>query len=290
MKFRFKLSPKAIISISVLIAAVMLISSYIELNQSKKEIFQLLYEHSSTLLESILQSSKNTLNSSFEIENLVEDRLLDNARMIRRLDAAKSITKDELIKISKENSLYRINLFDSKGNRVLTNRIPEPGHNHGEENINRYEELKQILNKETEELIIGLKTAEFSSEERFAVAVARANNNGAIVVNMDAKDFLEFRKKIGIGVILQQMSKHHGIEYIILQDTIGILAASEKIDTVEAITDSDFLVPILKSDSVFSRTTYHKDHEVYEVVKRFVLDDELLGIYRLGVSLEDIKM
>ncbi len=289
MKFRFKLSPKAIISISVLIAAVMLISSYIELNQSKKEIFQLLYEHSSTLLESILQSSKNTLNSSFEIENLVEDRLLDNARMIRRLDAAKSITKDELIKISKENSLYRINLFDSKGNRVLTNRIPEPGHNHGEENINRYEELKQILNKETEELIIGLKTAEFSDEERFAVAVARANNKGAIVVNMDAKDFLEFRKKIGIGVILQQMSKHHGIEYIILQDTIGILAASEKIDTVEAITDSDFLVPILKSDSVFSRTTYHKDHEVYEVVKRFVLDDELLGIYRLGVSLEDIK-
>ena len=289
MKFRFKLSPKAIISISVLIAAVMLISSYIELNQSKKEIFQLLYEHSSTLLESILQSSKNTLNSSFEIENLVEDRLLDNARMIRRLDAAKSITKDELIKISKENSLYRINLFDSKGHRVLTNRIPEPGHNHGEENINRYEELKQILNKETEELIIGLKTAEFSDEERFAVAVARANNRGAIVINMDAKDFLEFRKKIGIGVILQQMSKHHGIEYIILQDTIGILAASEKIDTVEAITDSDFLVPILKSDSVFSRTTYHKDHEVYEVVKRFVLDDELLGIYRLGVSLEDIK-
>jgi len=289
MKFRFKLSPKAVISITILIAAVMIISSYIELRQSKKEIFQLLYEHSSTLLESILQSSKNTLNSSFEIENLVEDRLLDNARMIRRLDAAKSITKDELIKISKENSLYRINLFDSKGNRVLTNRIPEPGHNHGEENINRYEELKQILNKETEELIIGLKTAEFSDEERFAVAVARANNRGAIVINMDAKDFLEFRKKIGIGVILQQMSKHHGIEYIILQDTIGILAASEKIDTVEAITDSDFLVPILKSDSVFSRTTYHKDHEVYEVVKRFVLDDELLGIYRLGVSLEDIK-
>jgi two-component system sensor histidine kinase HydH len=289
MKFRFKLSPKAVISITILIAAVMIISSYIELRQSKKEIFQLLYEHSSTLLESILQSSKNTLNSSFEIENLVEDRLLDNARMIRRLDATKSLSKDELIKISKENSLYRINLFDSKGNRVLTNRIPEPGHNHGEENINRYEELKQILNKETEELIIGLKTAEFSDEERFAVAVARANNRGAIVINMDAKDFLEFRKKIGIGVILQQMSKHHGIEYIILQDTIGVLAASEKIDTVESISDSDFLTSVLQSDSVFARITDHKNHEVYEVVKRFVLDDELLGIYRLGVSLEDIK-
>ena len=289
MKFRFKLSPKAIISISILIAAVMLSSSYIELKQSKKEIFQLLFEHSSTLLESILQSSKNTLNSSFEIESLVTDRLLDNARMIKRLDAVKSLNKNELINISKENSLYRINVFDSNGDRVLTNRIPEPGHNHGEENVNRYEELKPILNNETEELIIGLKNAEYVDEERFAVAVARANNKGAIVVNMDAKDFLEFRKKIGIGVILQQMSAQHGIEYIILQDTIGVLAASEKIDTVESINDSDFLVPVLKSDSVFSRISNHNNHEVYEVAKRFVLDDELIGIYRLGVSLEDIK-
>lgn len=289
MKFRFKLSPKAIISITLLIAAVMLVSSYIELNQSKKEIFQLLYEHSSTLLESVIQSSKNTLNSSYEIEDLIADRLLDNARMIKRLDAEKTLSKNELIQIANENNLYRINIFDSKGNRILSNRIPEPGHIHGEEKINRFEELSPILNNEVDELIFGLKTAEFAAEERFAVAVSRSNNKGAIVVNMDAKGFLEFRKKIGIGVILQQMSKHHGIEYIILQDSIGVIAASEKIDTVEAINDSDFLIPALSSDSVFSRTTNHKGHEVYEVTKSFSLDDEIIGIYRLGVSLEDIR-
>ena len=289
MKFRFKLSPKAIISITVLIAAVMIVSSYIELKQSKKEIFQLLYEHSSTLLESIIQSSKNTLNSSFEIENLITDRLLDNARLVKKLDSLNAPNRDELIKLGNENNLYRINIFDSRGNRVLTNRIPEPGHLHGEEKINRYTELSAILNNETDELIIGLKTAEFTDEERFAVAIARSYNRGAIVINMDAKDFLEFRKKIGIGIILQQMSAHHGIEYIMLQDTIGILAASEKIDTVESITDSDFLIPALTSNSVFSRTTFHTGHEVYEVTKRFSFDDEFFGLYRLGISLEDIK-
>ena len=289
MRLRFKLSPKAIISITLLIAAVMLVSSYIELNQSKKEIFQLLYEHSSTLLESVIQSSKNTLNSSYEIEDLIADRLLDNARMIKRLDAEKSLSKNELIRIANENNLYRINIFDSKGDRILSNRVPEPGHIHGEEAVNRFEELEPVLIGDVDELIIGLKTAEFAEEERFAVAVARSNHKGAIVVNMDAKDFLEFRKKIGIGVILQQMSRHHGIEYIILQDSIGVIAASEKIDTVEAINDSDFLIPALSSDSVFSRTTNHKGHEVYEVTKRFSLDDEIIGIYRLGVSLEDIR-
>jgi PAS domain S-box-containing protein len=289
MRLQFKLSPKAVVSISILIAVVMIISSYIELNQSKKEIFQLLYDHSSTLLESVVQSSSNTLNSSFEIEDLIAQRLLDNARMIKRLDAVKSLSRDELIKISEENALYRINVFDSNGDRILTNRIPEPGHIHGEENINRYDELKPILTKVTDELIIGLKNAEFSDEERFAVAVARENGRGAIVVNMDANEFLEFRKKIGIGIILQQMTAHHGIEYVILQDTLGILAASEQIDSVESIIDSDFLTPALISDSVFSRITQHNDADIYEVVKRFTLNDELIGIYRLGVSLEDIK-
>ena len=86
MKNRFKFSPAAVISISILIAAVMLISSYIELNQSKKEIFSLLYDHSSTLLESVIQSSANTLNSSYEIENIIAERLLDNARMIKMFE------------------------------------------------------------------------------------------------------------------------------------------------------------------------------------------------------------
>lgn len=289
MKFQIKLPPKAIISISAIISLVMIVSSYIELNQSKKEIYQLLYEHSSSLLQSVLISSANTLNSSFEIEDLITERLLNNARLIRKLDSLNALNKNELIKIAKRNSLYRVNLFDKKGNRILSNRIPEPDHIHGEENINRYDELAPILNGEADELIIGLKKAEFSDGERFAVAVSRANNRGAIVVNIDAKDFLDFRKKIGIGIILQGISNHHGIEYIILQDSLGILAASEKIDSVESISESSFLKKALTSDSVLSRIIKLTDHEVYEVTRRFMLNDELVGIYRVGLSLEDVR-
>lgn len=289
MKFQIKLSPKVILSITAIIAVVMLASSFIELNQSKKEIFSLLYGHSSSLLQTIIKSSENTLNSSFEIEDLITERLLDNARMIRKLDSLKAINKKELISLANKNNLYRVNIFDSKGNRVLSNRIPEPDHIHGEENINRYEELSPILKGEVDEYIIGLKKAEFSDGERYAVAVARSNNLGAIVINLDAKNFLEFRKKIGIGVILKGISTHHGIEYIILQDTLGILAASEKIDSVDAIINSDFLMRAIASDSVFSRTINQAGVEVYEVVERFMLNNELVGLYRLGVSLEDIR-
>ncbi|MBS4033156.1 MAG: PAS domain S-box protein [Ignavibacterium sp.] len=289
MKIKFKLNPKAVILISVLIAVVMFTSAYIELNQSKRDIFQLLYEHSSTLIESIIQSSDNTLNASFEIEDIITERLLNNARLIRRLDDANKINEGELIRIGENNNLFRINIFDRNGNRILTNRVPEPEHEYGEENINRTDRLAPILTGETDELVIGLKHAEFIEGERFAVAVARSNNRGAIVINIDAEEFLEFRKRIGIGKILQEMTKHHGIEYIVLQDTLGIIAASEKIDTIEAIPGSGFLMNALSTDSTFSRVTDFASEEVYEVAKQFVFDGEIVGIYRIGISLEDVR-
>jgi uncharacterized membrane protein required for colicin V production len=101
MKIKFKLKPKAVILISVLIAVVMFTSAYIELNQSKRDIFQLLYEHSSALIESIIQSSDNTLNASFEIEDIITERLLNNARLIRKLDDANKINEAELIRIGR---------------------------------------------------------------------------------------------------------------------------------------------------------------------------------------------
>jgi two-component system, NtrC family, sensor histidine kinase HydH len=188
-----------------------------------------------------------------------------------------------------DNNLYRINIFDKNGNRILTNRVPEPDHEYGEKNINRADRLAPILSGEADELVIGLKHAEFIEGERFAVAVARSKNRGAIVVNIDAEEFLEFRKRIGIGKILQEMTKHHGIEYIVLQDTLGILAASEKIDTIEAIPGSDFLINALSTDSTFSRVTDFASEEVYEVAKQFIFDGEIVGIYRIGISLEDVR-
>ncbi|RPI71435.1 MAG: hypothetical protein EHM47_10240, partial [Ignavibacteriales bacterium] len=120
MKFKFKLNPASVILITVIIAIVMFTSAIVELNQSKKEIFQLLYEHSSTLIESVIQSSNNTLNSSFEIEDLITEKLLDNARLIRKLDSLNILTRDEIIKIGEMNKLFRINIFDKKGFRVLS--------------------------------------------------------------------------------------------------------------------------------------------------------------------------
>ncbi len=286
---KFKLNPKIIITISLIIGIVMISSAYLELKQSKEEIFHLLHAQAVSLIETISLSSINTLNSSYEIEELIAERLLNNARLIKKLDSLNSLTQKKLVEIGKENNLFRINIFDEKGNRVLSNRIPTDEHIHPEGNVNRSEELKPILQRQTDEIIIGLKDAQYSKEQRYAAAVSRSKNRGAIVVNLDAKQFLDFRKKIGIGKIIQDMGKNSGIEFIALQDRDGILAASKNVDSLSAINEDSFLRSSLNSDSIFTRIIKFNSIETYEVIKRLVNDNEVVGIYRIGLSLNEVR-
>ncbi len=89
MKSKLKLQPKFVVIISVIIGIVMIASAFFELNESRKEIYRVLSEQASSLIKTISLSSINTLNSSYEIEDLITERLLDNARMIKYLDSLK---------------------------------------------------------------------------------------------------------------------------------------------------------------------------------------------------------
>jgi PAS domain S-box-containing protein len=209
--------------------------------------------------------------------------------MIRKLDSLNVLTVDKLIEIGKENHLYRINIFDKQGDRILSSRIPEKGHIHPEGVINRYDELEPILSGRTDELIIGLKTASFSKEKRYAVAVSRILNRGAIVINLDAKEFLNFRKRIGIGKIVQDISDNPGIEYIVLQDSLGILAASSSVKEISSISSDTFLVDALKNDSTLTRLLNFNETEVYEVVKSLYFNNDFIGIFRIGLKLDEVR-
>lgn len=60
--------PRTILFIFLIVASLIITYSIIELNQSKKELNQLMEEQSHSLLESVLASSKNALLSYEVIE------------------------------------------------------------------------------------------------------------------------------------------------------------------------------------------------------------------------------
>lgn len=268
----------------------MFTSAFIELRESRKELLHVLHEHSLSLAETITNSSSNIILATDQIEEELSVRLLNNAYLIARLDSLRPLNRQTLKDIAGQNAIYRINIFDRYGERILSSHTPEEHAAFVKEKYSPKKILQPILQGKTDRLVIGLKEARFEEGQRYAVAVRRTNpSGGAIVLNLDAANFLDFRKKVGIGKLIQDLGNNSGIEYVAIQDLEGILAATKDVQEISSIDNDDFLRSILEQDTVLSRETLFGDRPVYEVAKHFSIDGEDVGVLRIGLSMDELR-
>lgn len=280
------IQPKSLILIFFVTASIVIASLLIELTQSKKEMLSLMEKQGHTLLETLLSSSNNALLSYEKIEDELKQRLLSNASMIRIMLDKGLITNALLEEITQNNQIYRINIFDRNGNKKFASHkeihsnIPE------KENPKKY--IEPILTGETDTLIIGIKQARFLEGQRFAVAVS-TKEGGAIVLNVDAEDLLNFRKQVGFGVLLKKVTGNSQIIYAALQDEDVIIAGSGLIQDLEDIDSSEVLRKTIDENSFKWRIAKIGALEVFEVLQPFVHNNETIGIFRVGISLEPLN-
>jgi two-component system sensor histidine kinase HydH len=152
------------------------------------------------------------------------------------------------------------------------------------------ETLAPIFSGSAKRLVIGLREAQMEYGTRFAVAVRRTRPvGGAIVLNIDAAQLLEFRKSTGIGKLLQDLGNHAGIEYVVMQDRDGILVASGKVKEMSTIEKDSVLTEAMSRDSVFTRMIPFDSTEVYEVIKPFHYQGTIASVFRIGFSTEELR-
>jgi signal transduction histidine kinase len=238
-----------------------------------------------TLLETLLTSSENALTSYETIENEVRNRLLNNAVMIKIMYEKGLVTNQLLAELSKQNKIFRINIFDAHGNKLFGSNVESSDSINSADHL-KY--LKQIFNDEADTLIIGLKPARIGGGSRFAVAVA-TNKRGAIVLNVDADELLNFRNNIGFGILLKNVTGNKNIEYAALQNNDGIIAASGKTQYLEDIDSSAALQNILKENNYRWRIINYGDQKIFEGLHPFIHKGNTIGIFRLGLSMEPLE-
>ncbi|MCK5078126.1 MAG: hypothetical protein KAR38_17220, partial [Calditrichia bacterium] len=238
------------------------------------------------LLESLLTSSENTLKSNEYLEDAITQRLLNNARFIKEQFDKNQVTNETLKKTAQNYKLFSINIFNKNGERIHNSH---PGlHIKSPPKSSFTKVLNPIFYNEADTVIIGLKEARMEEGFRYAVAVA-SKNNDAIVVNIDAIQLLNFRKSVGFGKLLQKIAGNEGIEYVALQDTTGILAASGNIQFMNSLNSSPFLIKSVR-DSVFqTRIINFNNKEVFEAVHPLYYYNNPIGIYRIGLSLDALS-
>jgi PAS domain S-box-containing protein len=286
-KSSFVQKSRNIILIFFSLASLMIVSALFELHQSKNELLQLMKEQAHSLLESLIIASQNSLLTNQYLEEVSQKRLLNNARFVKGLYEENRLNSKILEYICRQNDLRRINLYNRKGEKILSSH--QPTHFDIPEKHSPVDILKPIFSGRADSLIIGLKPARYESGYRYAVAVA-THNRGAIVVNIDAKEILTFKREIGFGSLLRNVViDNPRIIYAALQDSMNILAASGNVRVLEAISTSEFLNKSLDDSLFMTRTVSFDMIEVFEAVHPFSIRNETIGLLRVGLSMDPIQ-
>jgi two-component system, NtrC family, sensor histidine kinase HydH len=289
MRLPHDIQPRYVVAATAAVALVMIASGFVELRQSRDELYHLLGESALALAETIDRSGANNLLSTEAMESLLADRLLDNAMYIARLDSAGTLRSNHLARLAGEHHLYRVNIFDRHGNKVLSSHAASDSHARLPEKHSPAEILAPLLRGEVDRMILGLKEARVEEGQRFAVAVRRTQpSGGAIVVNLDAADLLQFRRTIGIGKLLKDLGNNSGIEYVAIQDTQGIIAGGG-VRELSSINADAAVLQAIASDTTVMRVQPFEQTEVFEVVRPFTPEGVSIGVLRIGLSMDEVR-
>lgn len=283
------IQPRYVIAATAAVAVLMIGSGVVELHQSRSEIYHLLGESALALAETIDRSGANNLLSTETMEDLLAERLLDNAVYIARLDSAVVLRQQDLSRLAEEHHLFRINMFDRQGKKTLSSHSPSIVHEQLPEKYSPVQVLAPLLKGSADRLVLGLKDARVEDGQRYAVAVRRTRpSGGAIVVNLDAADLLQFRRTIGIGKLLKDLGNNSGIAYVALQDTQGILAAGG-VRELSSIRSDSLVARVLFTDTTIMRVQPFDSTEVFEVVRPFAPEGVHIGVLRIGLTMDEVR-
>jgi len=275
--------PLYLLGMSAVLLIILLASSWIELTQSKGEILHVIRNEALSFAESLSIVGENAVASFDEVEDLLAQRLLNNARWLKRLVRQNQLSPSLLSQIAHENNIYCIDVFDQYGKLVMSNQPQK--HLDLESKSPNLNYIQPLLSGNRSELIIGLQESNYEIGEYFAVAT-RSNEGGAIVLSIDAARMLDFRQRIGLGRLIQDIGETGEILYIALQDEDGIVVASKDLTRLEKIEGDKFLFGALEENRTDWRYHTLGENKILEVVKPFIVDDIPLGLFRIGLSLK----
>jgi two-component system sensor histidine kinase HydH len=276
-----KQSPILIV-IFLSVALLMISSALIELQQSKKELYNLMSEESHSLLQSLIVSSQNILQANEHVELLTRERLLNNANQIKILYEQERISNEILQRISQVNNIYRIIVCNRYCKIIYSNYLDPAFAEESQEDLTNI--LTPIFQNGEDTVFFSYKKPGEKEGFHYVTALSTRENH-AVVLDIKYMPAM----KTGFGILLQGVvAENPNIIYTSLQDTAYILAASGNVEEFESINSSRFLSQALNDSLFMTRIAEFDSFEVFEAVHPFDYKGNLIGLFRLGLSLSPV--
>ena len=260
----------------LLLALVVLGSAFLDYLTARRELTLQSKAHALALASVIQQSGTNALRAMAAMEDLVQERLLTVARFIghRVAEQPEPRARENLARIAAKESLDVVVIWRERKPWITWPvRVPP-------EWLEADSSLVACFANPGYVVSDGLVGAE-GTWYRVAFAASRGY---VIVIGYDARRLLSLRREIGVGKLIHSLARMGDIQYIALQDTVGILAATPNVRSLSRIVADTLLLHALRSgESVWRQATFAGER-VFEAVQPFDLGGGARGLLRVGVS------
>jgi PAS domain S-box-containing protein len=276
------LHPKYLGGLFTLFMLFFLGTALFEYHYRKSEIEHVMREEAALLMHALRAGAENAITGYNENRALLTGSLVDQLRLIDRLDKQHELTSTDLSTIAGSSGIYRLNIFASSGKRIAFSSPPD--HNPLEQECDPRLSMYPVFSGQTDSLLLGIRESSSGRGPRLIAAVKRSRG-GVIAGNADATRLLDLRRKLGVEQLIQRIGADRtGIDYIIWQDKTGILAATRNIRKTSAIRPDSFLDSAMITDKPLTRMTEFGGRRVFEVVNPFFDNKINVGLLRIGLK------
>ena len=235
---------------------------------------------SRSLAVAIQQGSENSILQYDKVIEETEFRMISALAALDRYEDFQNLTPKLLSEFCREHKLLHIIVYDKSEKQLLSNSDslpPFPADNR----------FKPLFLNQKQEMVLGFQAAKGEKGERFIVAIPRYQG-GIFEAQIDAVELTHIQKNLGIASLLNSIIEDPSIQYIAIQDSIGILAASRNIRDLSSIKMDTFLSNILSNSNFEYRLTEFKGEKIYESAMPFTVNTVQYGLIRIGIDSSSI--
>jgi two-component system sensor histidine kinase HydH len=278
---------------------------FFEAQRLKQEFLRQTEDKGAALAQAMEASVKNAIVGNALLEDLIGQRLLDNARLIDQLLLSRQVDQALLKEISAMNRLQKIDLLDLQGQPWELAALPAmiARKTEGEEHLQRRQQTISYMwgkrwrlpgikrDGEAAEPPARIKQKEFWKGSAFGAAVGARSFPGIIAVHANADYVLNFEKENGVQTQIENLGRQSDSEFVAFLDSnLNVVAHTDR-DRIGQ-QEKEPLVLRAKGDRrLLSQIVESSGGKRYlEVVKPVALDESNMGFLKIGLGVGSMEI
>ncbi len=278
---------------------------FFEAQRLKRELLRQAEEKGTALAKTMEASIKNAIVGNALLEDLIGQRLSDNARLIDQLLLSRAVDQALLKEIKAMNRLQKIDLLDQQG-RPWEPAAPPPTmarQKEGEELAQRRQQMISYMwgkrwklprekdEEKTAEPPPRIKEREFWEGSAFGVAIGARSFPGIIAIHANTDYIFNFEKEIGVQSQIADLGRQSDSEFISLLDSNLNVVAHTDPGHIGQQEKEPLVLKAKANGQLFSQIVESGGgNRRFEVVKPVALDESNLGFLKVGLSLGSIEL